>query len=307
MNKLVRAWIMGSKRSLSQWKLLTSVVLGVILACTIISSSSIYLDSLEEIALNLAIDGDTAQEHDLILQAKAGPVSQSQNSLLNKTVSDALFSEIGNLEKNRFTAIKSSTFFVTNPESKGNFGGNRNRGYFVSLPSINNHINIISGTDSQVLQYHQDKTVFFTALIPHEAADLFQLNVGDTIVASPTDKDLYENVVVEISGIFERNDSGQNIWYLEEEILEASTGSLFTTIPFYISESIFLNDLGPSFGKLEGNYIWYIDVNTGIISATKTTEIRTRFQRLREHLTPALPSYSQKTSLKQYFKNTTGD
>ena len=53
MNKLLRAWIIGSKRSLSQWKLLTSLVLGVILACTIISSSSIYLDALEEIALNL--------------------------------------------------------------------------------------------------------------------------------------------------------------------------------------------------------------------------------------------------------------
>ena len=78
MNRLLSAWIIGSKRSLSQWKLLTSLVLGVILACTIISSSFIYLDSLEEIALDLALIEASDQEHDLILQAKAGPVSNSQ-------------------------------------------------------------------------------------------------------------------------------------------------------------------------------------------------------------------------------------
>ena len=88
MNRLLSAWIIGSKRSLSQWKLLTSLVLGVILACTIISSSFIYLDSLEEIALDLALIEASDQEHDLILQAKAGPVSNSQHSLLNATVSD---------------------------------------------------------------------------------------------------------------------------------------------------------------------------------------------------------------------------
>ena len=118
MNKLLRTWIIGSKRSLSQWKLLTSLVLGVILACTIISSSSIYLDALEEIALNLAIDNPIPQENDLIVQSKAGPVSVSQHDLLNKTVYEALTPIIGDLELNRFSAIKSSTFFVNKNEEE---------------------------------------------------------------------------------------------------------------------------------------------------------------------------------------------
>ena len=79
MNRLLSAWIIGSKRSLSQWKLLTSVVLGVILACTIISSSFIYLDSLEEIALNLALDDVPDQEHDLILQTKVFLIKKSKH------------------------------------------------------------------------------------------------------------------------------------------------------------------------------------------------------------------------------------
>ena len=115
MNRLLSAWLIGSKRSLSQWKLLTSLVLGVILACTIISSSSIYLDSLGEIALDLALVNATDQEHDLIIQAKAGPVSNSQYNLLNTEVSEQIVSFIGNLEEDRLTAIKSPTLFVTKP------------------------------------------------------------------------------------------------------------------------------------------------------------------------------------------------
>ena len=115
MNRLLSAWRIGSKRSLSQWKLLTSLVLGVILACTIISSSFIYLDSLEEIALDLALVEATSQEHDLIIQAKAGPVSNSQYSLLNTTASEQITSFVGNIENDRFTAIKSPTLFVAKP------------------------------------------------------------------------------------------------------------------------------------------------------------------------------------------------
>ena len=190
MNKLLRTWIISSKRSLSQWKLLTSLVLGVILACTIISSSSIYLDALEEIALNLAIDNPTPQENDLILQARAGPVSENQHGLLNKTVYEALTPIIGDLERNRFSAIKSSTFFVNkNEEEDGGYGGDRNRGYFVSLPTISDNINIVAGSSSPGIVYHKNKTLFLTALIPDETADLFKMNVGDTIIATPTDKE----------------------------------------------------------------------------------------------------------------------
>ncbi|SVB97080.1 uncharacterized protein METZ01_LOCUS249934, partial [marine metagenome] len=243
MNRLLNAWLIGSKRSLSQWKLLTSVVLGVILACTIISSSFIYLDSLEEIALNLALDDVPDQEHDLILQTKAGPVSQSQYDLLNSTASKQLSSHIGNLEQDRFSAIKSPTFFLTElgfesaAEEKVKVGARmitlpafskvKDRAYFVSLPSLNENIKILSGS-SEIPEYYpffDEKNLYLGALISNTSAELFSLKVGDQMIAFPTWSDKYESIVVEISGIFERKPSGENIWYLEETVLGASTAS----------------------------------------------------------------------------------
>ena len=301
MNRLLSAWIIGSKRSLSQWKLLTSLVLGVVLACTIISSSFIYLDSLEEIALELALVNATDQEHDLIIQAKAGPVSNSQYTTLNTTASYQLDSFIGNLEYDRFTAIKSPTLFVTKPGFESDAGLTNDRSYFVSLPILNQNITLVAG-DSKIPEfypYFDEKSLHLGALVPNEAADLFGLAVGDKIIAIPTWSDTLESITVEIIGLFERKPSGKNLWYMEETVLEASTGSTFTTIPFYIPQQTFLNDLGPAFEKLEGTYIWYSDINPDSISASKTTEIRQRLQGLKEALTPILPSYSQKTRLEK--------
>ena len=301
MNRLLSAWIIGSKRSLSQWKLLTSLVLGVILACTIISSSFIYLDSLEEIALDLALIEASDQEHDLILQAKAGPVSNSQHSLLNATVSETITSLVGNIEEDRFTAIKSPTLFVTKPGFESDAGQTNDRGYFVSLPELKQNITVIEGNIEipEYYPYFDQKSLYLGALVPKEAAELFDLTIGNKIIAFPTWNDAFESVIVEITGVFERKANAKNIWYLEETVLEASTGATFATIPFYIPQQTFLNDFGPAFEKLEGTYIWYSDINHNAIDASQTTEIRQNLQGLKEALTPILPSYSQKTKLEK--------
>ena len=300
MNRLLSAWLIGSKRSLSQWKLLTSLVLGVILACTIISSSVIYLDSLEEIALDLALVSTTDQEQDLIIQAKAG-VSDSQYNILNTTASEQIVSFVGNLEENRFTAIKSPTLFVAKPGLENEADQTNDRSYFVSLPKLNENITIVSGVNQipEYYPYFDQNSLYLGALVPNEAANLFGLTIGDQIIAIPTWSDRYESIVVEITGIFERKPIGKNIWYMEETILEASTGPTFNTIPFYIPQQTFLNGLGPAFEKLEGTYIWYSDINPNAISAAKTTEIRQNLQALKQTLTPVLPSYSQKTKLEK--------
>ena len=108
-----------------------------------------------------------------------------------------------------------------------------------------------------------------------------------------------ESITVEITGVFERKPTAKNIWYMEETVLEASTGSSFATLPFYIPQQTFLNDFGPAFEKMEGTYIWYSDINNNSITASKTTEVRQSLQGLKEALTPILPSYSQKTKLEK--------
>ena len=62
IGRFVTTSIMVFRRSLASWKLLSSVVLGVLLASVVMSSTVIFFDSLREIALKSALD--KLGEHD---------------------------------------------------------------------------------------------------------------------------------------------------------------------------------------------------------------------------------------------------
>ena len=51
ITKILSAWPMVIKRSLANWKLLSSVVIGVLLASAIMAGTVIYFDSLKDLAL----------------------------------------------------------------------------------------------------------------------------------------------------------------------------------------------------------------------------------------------------------------
>ena len=56
VGRLLSAWQLVAKRSLAHWRVLLSVLLGVLLASTIISGTVIYFDALRDVALNQSLE-----------------------------------------------------------------------------------------------------------------------------------------------------------------------------------------------------------------------------------------------------------
>ena len=54
-SRLISAWQLIGKRSLAHWRVLLSVVLGVLLASSIMSGTIVYFDALRELALDRAL------------------------------------------------------------------------------------------------------------------------------------------------------------------------------------------------------------------------------------------------------------
>ena len=52
--RLARAWPLVIKRAIAGWRLLSTVVIGVLLACAIMAGTVIYFDALKELALKSA-------------------------------------------------------------------------------------------------------------------------------------------------------------------------------------------------------------------------------------------------------------
>ena len=64
---------MVARRSLANWRLLSSVVIGVVLASTIMAGTVIYFDSLRDLALESALERYDPADLDIIAKTTKGP------------------------------------------------------------------------------------------------------------------------------------------------------------------------------------------------------------------------------------------
>ena len=76
VQRFISAWQFVLKRSLAHWRLLSSVVLGVLLASSIMSGTVIYFDALREIALRSALSQYSDADLHIIMQGQRGPGKQ---------------------------------------------------------------------------------------------------------------------------------------------------------------------------------------------------------------------------------------
>ena len=78
IERLATAWPMVIKRSLANWKLFSSVVLGVLLASAVMAGTVIFFDSLRDIALDKALAQIDYRDADILMQAEKGPTNRQE-------------------------------------------------------------------------------------------------------------------------------------------------------------------------------------------------------------------------------------
>ena len=78
--KLFSAWQLVFKRAVSSWRLLSSVVLGVLLASGIMAGTVVYFEALREVALRVTLDKLTQREVDILMQGDKGPTDRRERA-----------------------------------------------------------------------------------------------------------------------------------------------------------------------------------------------------------------------------------
>ena len=272
---LFSAWQLVIKRSLAHWKLLSSVITGVVLCSAVMAGTVIYFDALRELALKSALNEHTQTEIDLTIKGERGPVTREEFDLVKRSVAQAIQRDIGWVVSKENTALKSPTFFLGYPEQNESLGKDTLRTYFAYVPDFIDNINILPGgrlpSDQQIKR--TEDSLIVEAIIPSEAASVFNVNVGDSLIASPPWDSNFGVIEVVISGIFERSAPDSDYWHIEREFLSASLGSGFKVVPFHTSETLFLDVLGPSLPNMDGIYAWHLTIDRDRIKATNAESV----------------------------------
>ena len=140
------AWRMTVKRSLSRWRLLSTVVLGVLLASSVLAGAAIYFDALRELALGSALAVRSSEELAITAQATRGPTSQADYDTVSALLNQSVDERVGWLVTDRIIVGKSPTMYLAEPGAEDQLVTDA-RSYFAFLPRLfeQGHVTILPG------------------------------------------------------------------------------------------------------------------------------------------------------------------
>ena len=309
------------KRSLANWRLLSSVVVGVVLASAIMAGTVIYFDSLRDIALDAALADREPRDLDIFSKVTRGPTNPSTYSTVRGYVENFYNESLGWFIGDSLHGGRSATFFLALPGQE-EFAGNDNaRSYFVFLPGIEDQITILPGgrmpeplldpdvrgrqsptvatvpSDAPAETALRGDPISMEAIVQEDAALDFGVGVGDTLSAVPYWQDATPYMSVTITGLYTRNDPDALIWELNDRTFHSFTSGNFATVPFLVSEDTFLRGVGKAFPDMDSTYGWLFLVEPEKLSSINATDAMHTLVGMRRSLASVFTSFRQVTDL----------
>lgn len=282
------------KRTLAHWRLLSAVVVGVVLASTIMASSVIFFDALRDVALQRALSTHEASELDVLVEAGQVPTNAETYAAVVDAMNGTIVRRFEPFLDEREFALKTWTFFVDLPppmvapsecacrSAVGRGAGDDTqliecdcrRVAMMTLPDVDNRVNLVEGTMPQVsTAVGPGDTLQIEAILDVDAAEMLQISVGDLYPARPHWEDVHNRVDVFVTGLYERVDPEAAHWRIQNEAFGSRTSTL-QFARFVVPEKTIIDGLGSYFPNMGTDYAWWLDVDPERILASDTEAIR---------------------------------
>lgn len=299
---LFSTWQLLVRRSVANWRLLSSVVVGVVLASSMLAGTAIYFEALRDLALDIELGELSPVESNVLLIAERGPTTPANFAAISETVDSQTGPLLGRFLRGQDRAGRTSVFAVGTPgtfEDRDDLWTTSVRSYFAFMSGFEESITILPGgrfpQDEAIIE--PDEPLVIEALIPEEAGLAFGIGVDDRIVAVPSQPGPVPYMTVIVSGLFRRSDPQADLWQIDDEVLGVGTRINFQGLPFHISEAAYFGVVGPAFSIMDTRYVWLLKVDDEVLDARNALDVLVGITAVRSRLGSRLFGYEQKTSL----------
>lgn len=299
---LFSTWQLLVRRSVANWRLLSSVVVGVVLASAMLAGTAIYFEALRDLALDIELEGLSPVESNVVLSADRGPTNWDNNEAISEVVDSQTGPLLGRFLRGQDRAGRTSVFAVGTP---GTFDDRRDlwstsvRSYFAFMSGFDESVTLLPGGrfPREEAIKEPGEPLVVEALVPEEAGRAFGVGVGDRIVAVPSQPGPTPYMIVVVSGLFKRNDPKADLWQIDDEVLSVGTRVNFDALPFHISEAAYFGVVGPSFSNMDTKYAWLLKVDFEALDARNALDVLVGITAVQNRLGTRLFGYQQHTNL----------
>ena len=297
--QLISAWPQVARRTLANWRLMSTVIVGVLLASAIMAGTVIYFDALRELALKNSLSALSVNDTNIALKSDRGPTTYAERDKVVAETEREIADRVSWMLRDKTTGVKTATFFLSEVGHEATADTDNPRAFFGHLPRLFDHVTLQPGGRAPRDGYANSPGGMPTveAIVPLEAANDLGVGVGDRLAAVPYWSDSSSFIHVIITGTFTRDQPDNEFWYLDDKIFQAATARSFQTLPFYLTERAYYEALGDTFRQLDSVYSWLLMVDTSNLNARNATFARRSITSMEDRLSTNLFSYRQITEL----------
>lgn len=314
------------KRTAAHWRLLSAVIVGVVLAVTIMSSSVVFFESLRDLALRRALAKPTPTELDVLIEASDAPASRATNRELDSKMQATIVSRLKPFLNGVHLGVKSWTFFTDEPPPlvpaeecacratripPRNPDGSPaltecdcRRVAFYSIPGVEKRTRLVEGLLPRPAGGlpAEGEGLVVEVMLDKATAERHRLTLGSKYPARPHWEDEHNRVDALVSGIYERADPGDPAWRIYDDSF-GTRGTSLDFLFFVVPEETVLGGLGSYFPRMGADWAWLVDIDPDAIHAVDTERIRATIRSTEGELRAVVDGFLMETELPETLRS----
>ena len=304
------------KRLASDWMLLSSIFAGIVIATTLVAAAPVYLRSLEQLALNLAIDGLFRPFSNINPAAFNMPLTKGELERTESVVADAIDHHISPIYERHERLLIVDTYLAGLPSRPlprpGVEGPRAGRAYFRYFSNLDHHVEFVDGHMAGTEVIDGPRGPLAEAVISLATSEEFGLHRGDIITTVP-DLGTPTQVSAQIVGIMKATNPIEDYWRFgasfvidpppPEEVgpenADAEYDPALPPVPLFITQEAMAEAVGKAYPGTLIDSLWFILTDTERLKEWSLSEIRSRLRDFELEISRATPGSEIFTGINQ--------
>ncbi len=256
-------------------RLLLAVVIGAVLASALMSTTSIYTDTIRDLGLRYAIRTNGALKNDILIhQNSQSSVEDTYNSN-QEFIATTAKQTIGPLAKAAPTNYgRSATFYPTAPGGAVSEAESRPRSHMQFINGLEAHVNVVDGRmPRDAAPYDGSTAPSIEVAIGKAVASTANVKVGDRFDLHPFWIETAQPIRATVVGIIEQKDPTDLFWMGQTDFF-VFPSSNWQTLPFFITQPTFFRTIAAYLPSMVSDYMSYLPMNTGPINPRNADSAR---------------------------------
>jgi len=300
MSLFLSAWQLVVRRSLANWRLLSCVIVGVLVAVALLSSTPLYSNAIDDLGLAHALNEKPIELLDVHIYAYSYPVTPEDYNKEWELVDRQVSTNIKALVRQEERYIVSQNFDAVWADRPIPADSATPKGYFQVFTNLEKHITLLQGCypDPVPSGLSQDELadpkLEIEAMIGSEAAGIFDVGVGDRLIFIYPWSDPPKQITIKLTGIIGPVDPKEEFWFLNTEIFTGPKGEGMMA-PLFIPEQTFFEGVVRVAPSATATYHWFYYVDPSKVNTQNAESIKNGINRMEQQITAELPRSSQLT------------